>query len=136
MDSLATDSTLISEAWAQTGLFVLLNKSFPIVVGDTIVGGPRGSSESETDVEENEINSNIQIYPNPNSGIFTLNWKQVEVEEIIVYDMQGKEVFRQEISSQNSAKIKLPNSLTGLMQLVLLNKQGTMMFSEKLLVND
>ncbi|MGB0402545.1 MAG: T9SS type A sorting domain-containing protein [Salibacteraceae bacterium] len=136
MDSLATDSTIIGEAWAQTGLFVLQNKSFPLVVGDTIVGGPRGSSESETDVEESKINSDIQVYPNPNSGVFTLKWANTNLSFVKLFDLSGKEAFVTEIGQQGSAQIVLPSNLVGLFQLILFDKDGNSIYSQKILVND
>jgi hypothetical protein len=51
-----------------------------------------------TDVAENEEKETFKIYPNPNTGDFTLENEANKANNIVIYTMDGKVVFTQKIS--------------------------------------
>ena len=50
-------------------------------------------------------NNKLQIFPNPSNGKFSLEYSpQVKSGMLYVYDMQGKEVYREYVSPYTSIK--------------------------------
>lgn len=74
----------------------------------------------------------IQIYPNPNNGQFTLNLSKVNASAIKIYNASGVKVFEQEIKT-NTINVTLDNALSnGLHLIQVKTPQG--IISRKMLV--
>ena len=63
------------------------------------------SCEDATGIEEEQINANINIYPNPSSGIINLSSEKFDLSStsLIIKDITGKVVnqFNQTITTLN-----------------------------------
>jgi hypothetical protein len=60
------------------------------------------------------VNNDIQIYPNPNTGIFTLSNETSEPASIEIYDASGKLVYSEPSMSFISKTIALDKLPTGI----------------------
>ncbi|MEO1384369.1 MAG: T9SS type A sorting domain-containing protein [Bacteroidota bacterium] len=49
-----------------------------------------------------ELDTEIQLYPNPNTGFFTLKSKTDLMERVVVYDVMGKEVQRLQTNAKEA----------------------------------
>jgi hypothetical protein len=56
-----------------------------------------------TNVSDELSNENLSIYPNPTSGLFTVNINNFNNTTLTVIDLLGKEVFHQNITSASTA---------------------------------
>ena len=66
---------------------------------------------------------NVQIYPNPSSGIYNLNFPEKFIGELTVYDMLGNMRYHQNISGQKKASFEL-SVPAGIYLLKLEDKDG------------
>ncbi|HYG16364.1 MAG TPA: PKD domain-containing protein, partial [Bacteroidia bacterium] len=71
-------------------------------------------------------NNVLIVYPNPNTGSFALSLgKRTGTYAVVVRDMQGREVYKQEHEFNNSAvKINLSNISAGIYTVEVKNDQG------------
>lgn len=58
-------------------------------------------------------NSSIMIYPNPTSGMITINADQQTIEKVEVYDAFGKLVYEQKINKSIVENVDLTNAASG-----------------------
>ena len=79
------------------------------------------------DVKENLINDKITIFPNPTTGLITLNTnKENPVERIMLYSLEGKKVFEKiESSNTGSISIEIQNLSQGIYFLESITKKGS-----------
>ncbi|MDT0558404.1 M12 family metallo-peptidase [Ichthyenterobacterium sp. W332] len=67
---------------------------------------------------EDELLSNLSIYPNPNTGDFTIDFRPNTVNDIKIdlYDIRGRKVFSKdyEITSQFNENISVQNAMSGI----------------------
>jgi hypothetical protein len=82
----------------------------------------------------NEENSNFKIYPNPNSGSFTLNYDIKQDATLYIFDVQGKQVYSVNIpAEQKSVQINNLDLQNGMYMYKVLNN-GTMLNNGKLII--
>jgi len=78
----------------------------------------------------------LQIYPNPNSGQFNINFNsKLENAQIEIYDQLGKQVYlnaNQNIEKGNSYNINLKNYPGGIYLLKVSSK--TLQYEEKIII--
>jgi uncharacterized protein (DUF2141 family) len=71
-----------------------------------------------------ELNeSNVQIYPNPFKEKITIQMKENRLTEVIISDLMGKIVFKDQIHS-NSVNLNLSNLESGQYNIKLINDLG------------
>ncbi|MCP1997063.1 T9SS type A sorting domain-containing protein [Flavobacterium sp. HSC-61S13] len=78
----------------------------------------------------------FKIYPNPVSDVLNLEWdssEQISPSYIEIYDSLGKLCFKQQIASDKKS-VELKHFTTGLYIVNLLNREGKILTSEKILV--
>jgi hypothetical protein len=76
-----------------------------------------------TGVHETSVNSSVNVYPNPSSGIFTVELKNsVAKGDIEVYNVMGEKVYQSAFSS--SGKIDLSSQSKGIYFIQLRTAQG------------
>jgi hypothetical protein len=73
--------------------------------------------EAELGIEDNEFSNNdILIYPNPNTGSFTIKYSgNAAIDMITIHSISGQLIKTIDLSIPNVLKeVKLPNVATGL----------------------
>ena len=119
-----------------------IDKYYTITEGGLIEEGLFGDRSTST-VDILPTPFELSIFPNPNNGNFTINFKATTAEPLLVeiFDILGKNVFHQEITSpiigDNQIKIQQVNNLTFKNKLlfVRLSNQDGWMASRKILVD-
>jgi hypothetical protein len=81
------------------------------VVGDTIDIGAYEYSDNISGITENKENSLISLYPNPTSGIFTLQSQMDNINMIEIYSIVGERIYSS-INFNNQKSIKIDISFT------------------------
>ena len=75
-------------------------------------------------IEESELLSAIQLYPNPNSGTLTLETRHLGDSEYLIYDMLGKVIAHQSITADRQ-QIQLPDIAAGVYTLSVRTAAGS-----------
>jgi alpha-tubulin suppressor-like RCC1 family protein len=81
-----------------------------------------------------ESNTRFTVYPNPNNGLFMVGYKlkQAETGAVQVFDMAGRQVFNQSLSSEASKiRIDLKDLSSGIYS-IRLSVNGSHMFTERI----
>ncbi|NQY66536.1 MAG: T9SS type A sorting domain-containing protein [Flavobacteriales bacterium] len=78
-----------------------------------------------TAVEEEEMVDSITAYPNPTSGVVTIDVKGNSLERILVFDMTGRRIL--DISAQQKTIIDLSNQTEGMYLLKAVSKNKSKM---------
>ena len=65
-------------------------------------------SEFITDIEDNSMkelktNIDLNIYPNPNNGIFNLSLKNADISDVIISDVLGNIIYRDRTNTENKS---------------------------------
>ena len=74
----------------------------------------------------NEIVKEIKIYPNPSKGIFIVDFNGLEIKEIILNDLFGQLILKENTS--NSINLSIDNLKTGLYILTIIDKNNKSTF--------
>ncbi len=74
----------------------------------------------------NEIVKEIKIYPNPSKGIFLVDYNGLEIKEIILNDLFGQLILKENTS--NSINLSIDNLKTGLYILTVTDKNNKSTF--------
>jgi PKD repeat protein len=71
-------------------------------------------------IKELNQNNTLTVYPNPSTGIFYINSKELKGATITVYDMTGREVLTQQISEgAEDTAIDMTGKMQGMYHMVL-----------------
>ena len=65
----------------------------------------------------------VQLFPNPNNGSFTLQWGELDVEELVLYDGKGSLLKRLRSTGTHRQRFELDLS-PGLYQLRIRSDEG------------
>ena len=102
--------------YADTGMYIVT----------LTVTGPCGSDtytdtmySSVVGLDEYALENSLNVYPNPNSGTFTLNLNVAQAAEVsaVLTDLQGKAVWSREMGTVNGMieeDVKLSGNATGI----------------------
>jgi hypothetical protein len=70
--------------------------------------------------------SKAMAYPNPNSGVFTLEWSQLEASRVVVYNGIGQVVATEEIAQGSvSVRMDLSAKAAGIYRAMIFGIEGT-----------
>ncbi|WP_207434556.1 DUF7619 domain-containing protein [Sabulibacter ruber] len=98
------------------------------VTGKIMVAGLGGRAEKDFTVEELTPDQAIQVYPNPSSGRFTVDFTKADfdVQTVQVFDPTGKLVYSEKVNSGYSEQIKvnLTSKKPGLFLVVVQTSRG------------
>lgn len=105
----------------------LINGYYTIGVGDAAIAGPSG-------IGENELTENVSIYPNPNTGIFTVHMEKLNQEaKIQVYNALGAIVYEANVQASDLTKeIDLSHAGAGMYYVKVTSEDASMI--EKIIV--
>lgn len=76
----------------------------------------------------------LAVYPNPSAGIFTIEAPLEAGQVIVLFDLNGQQVFSQEILNSGFNQSLQTKLKPGLYLLKLLNKEGAQLVSHRLVV--
>ena len=72
------------------------------------------------------IGSKAMAYPNPNSGVFTLEWSNIDAQQVLIYNGVGQVVASQAIAQgSTSTVIDLSAKAAGIYRAVIYGIEGT-----------
>ena len=64
-------------------------------------------------------------YPNPNAGVFTLEWSNMEAQQVVIYNGVGQVVASQAVDqSSSTAQVDLSTKAAGIYRAVIYGKDG------------
>ncbi|MDF2436644.1 MAG: hypothetical protein K0Q95_1020 [Bacteroidota bacterium] len=89
-------------------------------------------SENLVDVNEFSSNANSSAYPNPSSGIFTVQLEKSKIKEICIYDCLGRCVYDKQ--AINTSKIDISDKPKGIYLLKITNDLNET-FNQRIIVN-
>ena len=78
-----------------------------------------------TNVEEYDTEVDFKIYPNPNSGSFSINFESIENISVTIFDMAGRQVY-QKRSAKKENPITIPNAMPGIYLVKILSGEKVM----------
>lgn len=96
--------------------------------------GPCGSAKGGRNNGDKEDNSTLQtiaeegqwnIYPNPNTGTFVLELPWKEAAQIVIANMKGQVVYKNEVSNTAKLSIELGNAAKGIYLLQVISGHDT-----------
>lgn len=92
------------------------------------------SSRSNESNSDNDKSDNIEIFPNPNNGNFTVKVNDVFINELSIFDVSGKEVYQKVLNQrQQLINIDLPDLQLGMYLLQLTTPEKRII--KKVIVN-
>jgi len=72
------------------------------------------------------IGSKAMAYPNPNAGVFTLEWSNIDAQQVVIYNGVGQVVASQAIAQgSTSTVIDLSAKAAGIYRAVIYGIEGT-----------
>lgn len=106
-------------------------QSFSLFEGDEAFVTEEGTIFKDA-LSINDFNAlNLSIYPNPTQNTFFIEGlNESEIEEIVLYDIQGKTIDAFTINNLNSLEINTPNLSNGL-YILGFYQSGQLVYSEK-----
>lgn len=120
IEGIGSNEYLLSplQTWCVSG-----NDILECMINSSIFNYPTGQSSCVVSVSE-QIKSlfDISIFPNPSNNSFTVDFNEADIVEIIVTDILGKTVLREQ--TKNQAQIKIDNLKSGTFFLTIIDKNN------------
>lgn len=79
---------------------------------------------SSVGIDENSFSNSINIYPNPNNGLFNLQMSQLGAAQIKIYNVLGECVY-QNMSTASTIQIDLSAQSDGVYMVQIITEEGT-----------
>jgi hypothetical protein len=136
LDSIALDSTMAGFSLARNIMMLLTGKDY-----NYIGGTPQYQYQSlqldnihVSTADEIKHMGSISVFPNPSQGTFQLVWnnKELSIQEIRVYDLQGQEVWYSTMENQGHATLQLNDQPNGIYILTVNNGKDEIIHREKI----
>lgn len=83
--------------------------------------------------QEQPISDLIQIYPNPNQGIFNVKTENISSGKLEIYDMQGMPIYVENFNHKTEFQINLSNRSKGIYMMKLISADNRT-FSENIII--
>jgi hypothetical protein len=72
-----------------------------------------------------QVNARAMAFPNPNTGIFTLEWNNIKAQQVLIYNGVGQVVGAQEVhEGSSSIQMDLRGNAAGIYRAVIYGKDG------------
>ena len=72
-----------------------------------------------------EMQARAMAYPNPNAGVCTLEWSNMEAQQVVIYNGVGQVVASKAVdSSSNTVQVDLSTKAAGIYRAVIYGKDG------------
>jgi len=92
----------------------------------------QGEDDEEKEEQERIEENSIQVSPNPSNGLLTLTFLQDAIKNVIIHDMMGKVVFKDENVKGNTLKVDITNQPAGIYLIKVIS--GEDVISKKIIV--
>jgi len=76
------------------------------------------------DINQPEVESGIVLYPNPNKGVVKIDVTDNEIIELILVDIQGKELMHKSVIKQENVQLDLQHLPNGIYYLKLVKRDS------------
>lgn len=93
----------------------ILNPKF-----DSLLSSVNCNSLSVTSIDKRELS----IYPNPNNGVFTINIPTNKQAEIMITDINGRVLYKEQVANKEKYTINISNKPNGIYMLQLTTAEG------------
>jgi hypothetical protein len=123
--------------WTENGNEISTNKEYTFTVDEDRNLNANFSEEDETSLNDISFaKGNIQIYPNPTSGNFTIEIIDLQKEaEIIILNVSGKVVYEDMMNAgENRHQVNLSEYRSGVYFIKL--RIGTKVYTKKIILED
>ena len=72
-----------------------------------------------------QVNARAMAFPNPNTGVFTLEWSNIEAQQVVIYNGVGQVVGAQKVHEGGSSiQMDLRGNAAGIYRAVIYGKDG------------
>jgi hypothetical protein len=72
-----------------------------------------------------QVNARAMAFPNPNTGVFTLEWSNIEAQQVVIYNGVGQVVRTQKVhEGSSSIQMDLRGNAAGIYRAVIYGKDG------------
>jgi hypothetical protein len=72
-----------------------------------------------------QVNARAMAFPNPNTGVFTLEWSNIEAQQVVIYNGVGQVVRTQKVHEGGSSiQMDLRGNAAGIYRAVIYGKDG------------
>ena len=89
--------------------------------------------KSRTELAQGGYDQPFKIYPNPNTGQFTIAYdRNLLIKDVLVYDVNGRVIKRQVLQSASKLEVELSEVPAGLYMVQVIHAEGS--FTERVLV--
>ena len=92
-----------------------------IIYFDNIWGG----NGSGLGINSNKLDNYLQVYPNPNNGIFTVNVSNIKATSIFVFNTLGEEIYKATCNG-NKTVVDLENAANGVYFIQVVTDAGVL----------
>ncbi|TXB66808.1 S8 family serine peptidase [Vicingus serpentipes] len=75
-------------------------------------------------VQQQNSASGVKLYPNPTQGIFKAEIKDLTIKSLILIDIQGRELYTEQVSNQSVINLDLSHLPNGIYYLKILKEVG------------
>jgi len=106
-DDANTDTTTLNCGSCQNLVSYYLIDDVCLSTDSTLCNGGIDLLPCNVSVEENELNNQVNIFPNPTNDFVTVSFKNNQNAQLILFDALGKMVLREEIINESVTKINL-----------------------------
>jgi len=88
--------------------------SFPVRNGSDEIQFTTTDEDQEEEEDDERVEENsMQAIPNPSNGLVTLTFPNGDVKNVVIYDMRGKVVFKNENLRGNSLQVNIADQPAG-----------------------
>jgi hypothetical protein len=112
-DSLVGENDTILIAQTNGDYFVQVADSFGCTINSDTV------NVIVLNIPQESISSGVKLYPNPTQGFFKVEIKDIAIKGLILIDLQGEELLRENVFNQNEIEMNLNHLPNGIYYLKL-----------------
>lgn len=94
------------------------------------------TSESKIKIEVKAKENNFTVYPNPNNGVFQINYSLVEDAFLVIYDALGRKVYRTQLTAGSNILFSPEINLASAMYFLALENENERLFQTKMVVEE
>lgn len=94
------------------------------------------TTEAKVKIEVKAKENNLTVYPNPNNGVFQINYSLVEDAFLVIYDALGRKVYRTRLTAGSNILFTPEINLASAMYFLALENEDERLFQTKMVVGE